>query len=168
MDIRNSETVVDELKGQVESNEAIAELSKRIQDEEQRLLTFRDYEKKIDKKSAELNKIISDLAQTFKRYDNIQKRYAASVNDEGSSLNEDSELTFSVFIPFRTEAFCQRIKQLFDNRVLRSKKDIINVEDFNIDQFNETALEKLIRACLNQTIPFSKNFTPESTLRGGG
>lgn len=166
VDIRNSETVVDELKGQVESNEAIAELSKRIQDEEQRLLTFRDYEKKIDKKSAELNKIISDLAQTFKRYDNIQKRYAASVNDEGSSLNEDSELTFSVFIPFRTEAFCQRIKQLFDNRVLRSKKYIINVEDFNIDQFNETALEKLIRACLNQTIPFSKNFTPESTLRG--
>ena len=166
VDIRNSETVVDELKGQVESNEAIAELSKRIQDEEQRLLTIRDYEKKIDKKSAELNKIISDLAQTFKRYDNIQKRYAASVNDEGSSLNEDSELTFSVFIPFRTEAFCQRIKQLFDNRVLRSKKYIINVEDFNIDQFNETALEKLIRACLNQTIPFSKNFTPESTLRG--
>ena len=165
VNIRNSETVVDELKGQVESNEAIAELSKRIQDEEQRLLTFRDYEKKIDKKSAELNKIISDLAQTFKRYDNIQKRYAASVNDEGSSLNEDSELTFSVFIPFRTEAFCQRIKQLFDNRVLRSKKYIINVEDFNIDQFNETALEKLIRACLNQTIPFSKNFTPESTLR---
>lgn len=164
-DIRKSETVVDELKGQVESNEAIAELSKRIQDEEQRLLTFRDYEKKIDEKGEELNNIISDLAQAFKRYDNIQKRYAANVNDEGSRLNEDSELTFSVFIPFRTEAFCQRIKQLFDNRVLKSKKDIINVEDFNIDQYDETALEKLIRACLNQTIPFSKNFTPESTLR---
>ena len=164
-DIRKSETVVDELKGQVESNEAIAELSKRIQDEEQRLLTFRDYEKKIDEKGEELNNIISDLAQAFKRYDNTQKRYAANVNDEGSRLNEDSELTFSVFIPFRTEAFCQRIKQLFDNRVLKSKKDIINVEDFNIDQYDETALEKLIRACLNQTIPFSKNFTPESTLR---
>ena len=164
-DMRNSEIVVDELKEQVESNEAIAELSKRIQDEEQRLLTFRDYEKKIDEKSEELNKIISDLVQTFKRYDDIQERYAASVNGEGSSLNEGSELTFSVLIPFRTEAFCQRIKQLFDNRVLKSKKDIINVEDFNIDQFDETALEKLIKACLNQTIPFSKSFTPESALR---
>lgn len=164
-DMRNSEIVVDELKEQVESNEAIAELSKRIQDEEQRLLTFRDYDKKIDEKSEELNKIISDLVQTFKRYDDIQERYAASVNGEGSSLNEGSELTFSVLIPFRTEAFCQRIKQLFDNRVLKSKKDIINVEDFNIDQFGETALEKLIKACLNQTIPFSKSFTPESALR---
>lgn len=164
-DMRNSEIVVDELKEQVESNEAIAELSKRIQDEEQRLLTFRDYDKKIDEKSEELNKIISDLVQTFKRYDDIQERYAASVNGEGSSLNEGSELTFSVLIPFRTEAFCQRIKQLFDNRVLKSKKDIINVEDFNIDQFDETALEKLIKACLNQTIPFSKSFTPESALR---
>lgn len=164
-DMRNSEIVVDELKEQVESNEAIAELSKRIQDEEQRLLIFRDYDKKIDEKSEELNEIISDLVQTFKRYDDIQKRYAASVNGEGSSLNEDSELTFSVLIPFRTEAFCQRIKQLFDNRVLKSKKDIINVEDFNIAQFDETALEKLIKACLNQTIPFSKSFTPESALR---
>ena len=164
-DIRNSGIVVDELKGQIESNEAIAELSKRIQDEEQKLLIFKDYDKKIDKKGAELNEIISDLVQTFKRYDEIQKRYAASVNDEGSSLNDDSELTFSVLIPFRTEAFCQRIKQLFDNRVLKSKKDIINVEDFNIDQFDETALEKLIKACLNQTIPFSKSFTPESALR---
>ena len=164
-DMRNSEIVVDELKEQVESNEAIAELSKRIQDEEQRLLIFRDYDKKIDEKSEELNKIISDLVQTFKRYDDIQERYAASVNGEGSSLNEGSELTFSVLIPFRTEAFCQRIKQLFDNRVLKSKKDIINVEDFNIDQFDETALEKLIKACLNQTIPFSKSFTPESALR---
>ena len=165
MDMRNSEIVVEELKEQVESNEAIAELSKRIQDEEQRLLIFRDYDKKIDEKSEELNKIISDLVQTFKRYDDIQERYAASVNGEGSSLNEGSELTFSVLIPFRTEAFCQRIKQLFDNRVLKSKKDIINVEDFNIDQFDETALEKLIKACLNQTIPFSKSFTPESALR---
>lgn len=164
-DMRNSEIVVDELKEQVESNEAIAELSKRIQEEEQRLLIFRDYDRKIDEKSEELNEIISDLVQTFKRYDDIQERYAASVNDEGSSLNEGSELTFSVLIPFRTEAFCQRIKQLFDNRVLKSKKDIINVEDFNIDQFDETALEKLIKACLNQTIPFSKSFTPESALR---
>ena len=164
-DMRNSEIVVDELKEQVESNEAITELSKRIQDEEQRLLIFRDYDKKIDEKSEELNKIISDLVQTFKRYDDIQERYAASVNGEGSSLNEGSELTFSVLIPFRTEAFCQRIKQLFDNRVLKSKKDIINVEDFDIDQFDETALEKLIKACLNQTIPFSKSFTPESALR---
>lgn len=164
-DMRNSEIVVDELKEQVESNEAIAELSKRIQEEEQRLLIFRDYDKKIDEKSEELNKIISDLVQTFRKYDNIQKQYAASVNDKGSSLNKDSELTFSVLVPFRTEAFCQRIKQLFDNRVLKSKKDIINVEDFNIDQFDETALEKLVRACLNQTIPFSKSFTPESALR---
>lgn len=164
-DMRNCEIVVDELKEQVESNEAIAELSKRIQEEEQRLLIFRDYDRKIDEKSEELNEIISDLVQTFKRYDDIQERYAASVNGEGSSLNEGSELTFSVLIPFRTEAFCQRIKQLFDNRVLKSKKDIINVEDFNIDQFDETALEKLIKACLNQTIPFSKSFTPESALR---
>lgn len=164
-DMRNSEIVVDELKEQVESNEAIAELSKRIQEEEQRLLIFRDYDRKIDEKGEELNEIISDLVQTFKRYDDIQERYAASVNGEGSSLNEGSELTFSVLIPFRTEAFCQRIKQLFDNRVLKSKKDIINVEDFNIDQFDETALEKLIKACLNQTIPFSKSFTPESALR---
>lgn len=164
-DMRNSEIVVDELKEQVESNEAIAELSKRIQEEEQRLLIFRDYDRKIDEKSEELNEIISDLVQTFKRYDDIQERYAASVNGEGSSLNEGSELTFSVLIPFRTETFCQRIKQLFDNRVLKSKKDIINVEDFNIDQFDETALEKLIKACLNQTIPFSKSFTPESALR---
>ena len=164
-DMRNSEIVVDELKEQVESNEAIAELSKRIQEEEQRLLIFRDYDRKIDEKSEELNEIISDLVQTFKRYDDIQERYAASVNGEGSSLNEGSELTFSVLIPFRTEAFCQRIKQLFDNRVLKSKKYIINVEDFNIDQFDETALEKLIKACLNQTIPFSKSFTPESALR---
>ena len=164
-DMRNSEIVVDELKEQVESNEAIAELSKRIQEEEQRLLIFRDYDRKIDEKSEELNEIISDLVQTFKRYDDIQERYAASVNREGTSLNEGTELTFSVLIPFRTEAFCQRIKQLFDNRVLKSKKDIINVEDFNIDQFDETALEKLIKACLNQTIPFSKSFTPESALR---
>lgn len=164
-DMRNSEIVVDELKEQVESNEAIAEMSKRIQEEEQRLLIFRDYDREIDEKSEELNEIISDLVQTFKRYDDIQERYAASVNGEGSSLNEGSELTFSVLIPFRTEAFCQRIKQLFDNRVLKSKKDIINVEDFNIDQFDETALEKLIKACLNQTIPFSKSFTPESALR---
>ena len=164
-DMRNSEIVVDELKEQVESNEAIAELSKWIQEEEQRLLIFRDYDRKIDEKSEELNEIISDLVQTFKRYDDIQERYAASVNGEGSSLNEGSELTLSVLIPFRTEAFCQRIKQLFDNRVLKSKKDIINVEDFNIDQFDETALEKLIKACLNQTIPFSKSFTPESALR---
>ena len=74
-DMRNSEIVVDELKEQVESNEAIIELSKRIQDEEQRLLIFRYYDKRIDEKSEELNKIISDLVQTFKRYDDIQERY---------------------------------------------------------------------------------------------
>lgn len=74
-------------------------------------------------------------------------------------------MTFSVLIPFRTEAFCQRIKQLFDNRTLKSKKDIIDVENFDIDQFDENALEKLVKACLNQTIPFSKGFSCETALR---
>lgn len=77
-DMRNSEIVVDELKEQVESNEAIAELSKWIQEEEQRLLIFRDYDRKIDEKSEELNEIISDLVQTFKRY--LQRQNGGRLN----------------------------------------------------------------------------------------
>ena len=161
----NRTTVADSLKDKVESNEAIAELSKRIQEEEQKLLVFSDYEKRIDEKNLELDEIISDLVQAFKKYNGIQKRYAAIVNDEGNNINKDGELTFSVLIPFRTEAFCQRIRQLFDNRTLKSKKDIIDVENFDIDQFNENALEKLVKACLNQTIPFSKGFSCETALR---
>lgn len=143
----NRTTVADSLKDKVESNEAIAELSKRIQEEEQKLLVFSDYEKRIDEKNLELNEIISDLVQAFTKYNGIQKRYATIVNDEGNNINKDGELTFSVLIPFRTEAFCQRIKQLFDNRTLKSKKDIIDVENFDIDQFDENALEKLVKAC---------------------
>ena len=161
----NRTTVADSLKDKVESNEAIAELSKRIQEEEQKLLVFSDYEKRIDEKNLELNGIISDLVQAFTKYNGIQKRYATIVNDEGNNINKDGELTFSVLIPFRTEAFCQRIKQLFDNRTLKSKKDIIDVENFDIDQFDENALEKLVKACLNQTIPFSKGFSCETALR---
>lgn len=164
-EVEKRKTVADSLKDKVESNEAIAELSKRIQEEEQKLLVFSGYEKRIYEKSLELNEVISDLVQAFKRYNDIQKRYATIVNDEGNNINQDGELTFSVLIPFRTEAFCQRIKQLFDNRTLKSKKDIIDVENFDIDQFDEKALEKLVKACLNQTIPFSKSFSCETALR---
>lgn len=154
--------VRDGLKDKMESNAALSILSKNIQEEEKKLYIFEEIEKIRKDKEAAFREVLQDLANTFWTYSEIRKHYAESIN--GNMELQCSDLEFSVTVPFREEAFISNIKQLFDNRNLKAKRDVINIDNFKIQDFTSEKIQELIVLCLNGELAV-KGQNKENTLR---
>lgn len=156
------QAIRDGLKDKMESNEALGNLSKIIQAEEKKLLDFEKIGKKIEDKEITFKGLLQDLADTFLDYSKIRRQYAESIN--GNTELQCSDLEFFVTVPFRDEAFISNIKQLFDNRNLKTKRDIIDIDNFKIEDFTSVQIQKLIVLCLNGELPI-KGQNKESVIR---
>lgn len=156
-------TIRDGLHAKIAGNEAISKLSKSIQDEESKLSKFDELEKQKSVKVDAFLKLLDNVSSSFAFYKGMHETYASMINENPDLKCDD--LVFSVTVPFRTDAFCKMIKSLFDNRTLRTRRDLIDVEEFNIDTFTSERLKNLIIACLNKEIPLVKSSSMENALR---
>lgn len=162
--IQISSKVRDNLHDKIAGNEAVSKLSSLVQQEEAKLEKYIELDKQKNSKMEGLTQLLTQASSSFEAYQTIYETYANLINENPEFKCKDLE--FSVAVPFRTEAFCELIKNLFDRRVLKTKQDIIDLDNFDIKYFTSEQLKKLIFACLNGSIPLVRSYTPENALRG--
>lgn len=161
--LKENNQIKEELQDKINSNEALSQLTKKVLIEEKRLDKFIEIDKKCVNKQNEIDRYVDELANTFESYAKIYEEFSKVINERDKI--DDEELKFSVSYPFRSNAFCESIKKLFDKRVLKSKRDCINLEDFNYADFNPEKLKSFIKMCLRAEIPIVKGINLEVVLR---
>ena len=160
--IRNNESIRDSLKDKIISSETLSRLTKQLNEEESKLRSVKEIEKQIAAKDQQIDGIINQLASSFQQYHSFYNEYC-SVGDQAGL---DEELEFYVTASFRENAFCDQLRVIFDNRTLKTRKDIIDLEDFHYSCFGQDQLKKLLLECLRGNLPIVKNTSVENALRG--
>ena len=160
--IKENVVIRDSLQEIITGNEALSQLTDKVQAEEEKFKKFLELDELCNDKKSKIQIIIDSLASTFSEYSNVYKDFACVVNKREES---EAELEFSVSFPFRNNAFCDALKKLFDNRVLKTKKDCVDVDNFEYKEFTPEKLKELILMCLNGDIPLARGNNVESALR---
>lgn len=154
--------IQDGLKSKIQENKIISELSNNIQKESEKL----KYLTAIEKKEATLiekeNTYISDICQSIEKFKCFHNQYAQTVN--GKPEFKSNDLEFSVGVPFKKEAYVDKVLRLFDNRstVL---KETISIDDFTEDQYTAQLLRDFIKKILDEKLQPKKGNTQETAIR---
>ena len=156
-----SSKIEQELHDKIVGNEAIGKLNKSIHEEEAKLQNYNKLDAQEKSKVEILTKLLDNVIASVDSFYSWHTQYANAVNN-----NPDlkcSDLEFSVNIRFRSVAYCNTVKSIFDNRILKSRKDIIDID--KPEDCTLTNIKKLVMACLNSELPLVKNYTLETALR---
>ncbi|ANU40855.1 hypothetical protein ADH75_15760 [Flavonifractor plautii] len=154
--------IQDGLKSKVQENKVISELSNNIQQESEKLKDLTALEKKEAALIEKENAFISDICQSIEKFKYFHNQYAQVVN--GKPEFRSNDLEFSVGVPFKKEAFVDKVLRLFDNRstVL---KETISIDAFAEDQYTEELLSDFINKILDEKLTPKKGNTQETTIR---
>lgn len=153
----------DSLSKQVSENEALNLLSKRIEAEEEKLLHCKELDDQYVVKRKQYDELIENLSNVIGIFREFHNRYVQVINNNFST--DSDGLYFFACMPFKNEAFSKYIRDSFDKRILKTKKDIIDLENFKIENFTNIQLASLLNACIKEEIPLVKGQTVESVLR---
>jgi len=156
----NHEKIEAFLHDKIESNTAIIALSKGIQAEENKLEEYTALDKQYKSLKEDFDDSLTKVAQSCCLYKQQHEVYAKSIN-ENSSLSTN-DLDFSVTIPFRREAFCDKIKQMADQRLLKTNFDLDNLTS---DLYTSEKIKELVQSILTKQLPLKKGYTEETALR---
>lgn len=154
--------IQDGLKSKVQENKIISELSNNIQKESEKLKDLTAIEKKEGALIEKENVYISDICQSIERFKCFHNQYAQTVN--GKPEFQSNDLEFSVEVPFKKEAYVDKVLRLFDNRstVL---KETIPIDNFSEDQYTEQLLRDFINKILDGKLQPKKGNTQETAIR---
>lgn len=150
-----------DLHDSMKNNQAIMELSKLIQCEVEKLTELKKINQ-VHKSAVEtFNTLLAEVIKSLTIYKEYHEKYAQVVNT--NSTDAINDLEFFVDIPFRCEAFCENIKQIFDQRSL--KKVLVDIDNFDSNRYNHETTKLLVESVLNRTAILKKGFTEEAALR---
>lgn len=154
--------IQDGLKSKIQENKVISELSNNIQKESEKLKDLTAIEKKEATLIEKENTYISDICQSIEKFKYFHNQYAQTVN--GKPEFKSNDLEFSVGVPFKKEAYIDKILRLFDNRstVL---KETISIDNFSEDQYTEQLLRDFINKILDEKLQPKKGNTQETAIR---
>lgn len=151
------------LRPKISENKIIQNLTESLNKEEIKLRNFIKLKEEIIQANNNYENLIDSLIQQFLNFRTIHEKYEAVVNNIPEIDGEDLE--FKVETPLRKEMFISTITELFDNRSLKSHKNIFDADNFSEAYFDVEHLKYLIKACLNGDLKLSKHRTPEDGLR---
>ena len=157
---KKSEDIVNSLKCKIESNDAIKELSGSIQAEQEKLDTHVELSTRLKGLNEKFNSALDDVAKACSLYKEKHEAFAYSINNNVNLKKDDLE--FTVSIPFRRDAFCEKIRIMTDQRSLKS---IINLDDISEEFYSSTQLRRFIKSILKKEVSIKKGFDIESVLR---
>ena len=160
---KKSEIIISKIKPKITENETIKKLSESLQKEEEKFNHYTKLKNELKQINEKYINLIDSLIEQFLYFETIHKKYENVVNKIPEMNN--GNLEFKVETPFRKDAFTGTMSDLFDNRSLRSHKDIFDFDIFDESQISPKRLKKLIEACLNGDLKITKRRTPEDALR---
>lgn len=150
------------LKSKIQENKVISELSNGIQKESEKLNKLTALEKKEAALIEKENTYIFELCQSIKKFKKIHNQYAQTVNEKPEFKSNDLE--FSVEVPFKKEAYVDKVLQLFDNRSVVLKETIV-IDNFTENQYAEQLLKDFISKILDEKLQPKKGNTKETAIR---
>ncbi len=157
---KGHEAIVNSLKDKIESNDAIKELTESIQSEQEKLDTHVSLTAQLTGLNGKLNNALDEVVQSCGFYKEKHEMFACSINDNENLKKDDLE--FTVTIPFRRDAFCEKIKIMTDQRSL---KRIIDLDVLSEDFYTSENIKMFIKSILKNTVILKKGFDIESALR---
>ena len=147
------------------------ELSTSLQKEKAKLSEFNKLDRKIQDRKKQIAIILDRLAQTFDKYKVIHEKYANVINrpesdpKANSSEINDEDLCFMVRTPFRRENFEETLQAKFNKTVLKSQRDIIDLDGFDEKSFTPEKVKRLIICVMDGTLKLLTSASEEETLR---
>lgn len=171
VDIEAITTEINALRVEIEAKEQLLEKTEALKNTNELLLA--------EEKKLKISETLSSQVQTQKQifdnllrniihklaiFDGLHQKFANFVNEKAKGL--DNSMTFLATAPFRLEAFDGKIRDLFDNRKLKTIYAFY--EDADPADINEDVLEKLIRPLFefDGKSLLKKSVSVEEALRG--
>ena len=137
-------------------------MSNGIQKESEKLNKLTALEKKEAVLIEKENTYIFELCQSIEKFKKIHNQYAQTVNEKPEFKSNDLE--FSVEVPFKKEAYVDKVLQLFDNRSVVLKETIV-IDNFTENQYAEQLLKDFISKILDEKLQPKKGNTKETAIR---
>ena len=150
------------LKPKIQENKVISEISTNIQQENEKLKNLKALEEKEKSLAEKENKYLEDICLSIESFKNFHTEYAKMVNEKPDFRSSDLE--FTVDIPFKKEAFLDRILKLFDNRSTLLK-DTISFNTFTEAQYTKELLSDIVCKILDDKLQPKKGNTQEMAIR---
>ena len=152
----------DSLKSKIQDNKVITEISNNIQQENDKLKNLKALEEKEKILVEKENKYIDDISLCIEKFKNFHTGYAETVNSKPEF--KSSNLEFFVGVPFKKEAFLDKISMLLNNRSTIFK-ETISIDEFTEAQYSQDFLKDIICKILNDQLQPKKGNNKESVIR---
>lgn len=152
----------DSLKSKIQDNKVITEISNNIQQENDKLKNLKALEEKEKILVEKENKYIDDISLCIEKFKNFHTGYAETVNSKPEF--KSSNLEFFVGVPFKKEAFLNKISMLLNNRSTIFK-ETISIDEFTEAQYSQDFLKDIICKILNDQLQPKKGNNKESVIR---
>ncbi len=152
----------DSLKSKIQDNKVITEISNNIQQENDKLKNLKALEEKEKILVEKENKYIDDISLCIEKFKNFHTGYAETVNSKTEF--KSSNLEFFVGVPFKKEAFLDKISMLLNNRSTIFK-ETISIDEFTESQYSQDFLKDIICKILNDQLQPKKGNNKESVIR---
>ncbi len=150
------------LREKIQSNKAIAELSERMRNESGKLNQFNKLDKQKEDHEKDKAALLSTVVGSMRYFKERHSSFAEAVNRNAALKMDD--LQFSVDVPFKRDAFIEKLKNTIDTRQTIFK-DIIAVDDFTEDNYTEVKIRELVDKTLSSELIVRKGNTIENVIR---
>jgi hypothetical protein len=161
-DLETQKNIELSFRDKIQSNNALAEVSNRIKAENMKLSQLIRLETQKLDKEVEKNSLIDRVVASISYFSDHHNLYAKAVN-ENVDLKMD-DMQFSVEVPFKREAFIEKLKGIIDTRQT-TFKSIISIDEFAAADYTELKIRNLIEKILSEDIALKKGNTFETALR---
>lgn len=148
----------------LEKTEALKITNELISEEDKKLKIAETLSAQLQKQKQVFEELLKTVVHKLAIFDEIHQKYASFVNEKAKSL--DSSMTFLATAPFRLESFDAKIRDIFDNRKLKTVYAFY--ENADPGDISEDILERLIRPlfAFDGKSLLKKNVSIEEALRG--
>ena len=150
------------LKSKIQDNQMITEISNNIQQENDKLKKLKVLEEKEKSLVEKENKYIDEISLCIDKFKNFHTEYAEAVNSKPEFRS--SNLEFFVGVPFKKEAFLDKISMLLDNRSTIFKETIL-MDEFTESRYTQEFLKDIICKILNDQLQPKRGNNKESVIR---
>lgn len=141
----------------VESCNAIAEISKRIIEEENKKKQIEDKEKELAELKQKQLEILDNLCQAIEKYKSISIAYKKLIDIEGDDIR------FLADVVFRQEAFVKKTYSLFDARN-KELKELIN-DEFSEAKYTKDNIKFMVQKVIDDEWALKSSISKEDVLR---
>lgn len=161
-EISNNKNSIKLLEEKIKNNNVLIELTQKIQLEKTKLKDFIDKESILKIKEEEYNSLLSQMIDSMNFYKNEHKNFASIVNQNKVI---DDGLEFYVDVPFRKDAFVEKLLAMYNNRNL-TFKTLVDVDQFTENEYSNETITNLIKETIKNPSMLKGGNTPETAIKG--